>query len=70
MRHDSTGRRLLMRVLQEHTATAVAHVCRVSRPAVSQWALGVTTPRDRMRVVLMTRYKIPTGSWCEPPSAS
>ena len=35
MRHDSTGRRLLMRVLQLHSHTAVARICRVSQPAVT-----------------------------------
>jgi len=66
-RHDSTGRRLLMRVLQLHTATAVARVCRVTRGAVSQYALGFTRPGERVRLVLETRYKIPPESWYQPP---
>lgn len=66
MRHDTVGRRLLQRVLLVHTRTEVAAVCRVSRVAVTQWSLGITSPRDDKRLVLMTRYKIPAGSWCEP----
>ena len=30
--HDSVGRRLLLRVLQVHTATAVGRMCRVQQP--------------------------------------
>ena len=63
MRHDTTGRRLLQRVLQLHTATAVARVCRVTRGAVSQYALGITRPGERVRLVMETRYKIPPESW-------
>ena len=70
MRHDSTGRRLLMRVLQLHTATAVARVCRVSQPAVTQWKCGHTRPSERVRLVLETRYKIPPESWCQPVRAA
>lgn len=69
MRHDSTGRRLLMRVLQLHTATAVARVCRVTQPAVSQWAIGITRPCERARLVLEVRYKIPPESWYQPVRA-
>lgn len=63
MRHDTAGRRLLQRVLQLHTATAVARVCRVTQPAVTQWAYGITRPGERARTVLETRYKIPPESW-------
>lgn len=70
MRHDSTGRRLLLRVLQLHTATAVARVCRVTRGAVSQYALGFTRPCERVRLVLETRYKIPPESWYQPVRAA
>ena len=63
MRHDSTGRRQLLRVLQLHTATAVGRVCRVTQPAVTQWAIGVTRPSERVRLILETRYKIPHWSW-------
>lgn len=66
MRHDSTGRRLLMRVLQLHTATAVARVCRVTQGAVSQYSLGITRPGERVRLVMETRYKIPPESWYQP----
>ena len=65
MRHDSAGRRLLQRTLQLHTATAIGRVCGVSRPAVTQWALGITTPRDAKRIILAVRYKIPLESWCQ-----
>ena len=63
MRHDTAGRRALQRVLQLHTATAVARVCRVTQPAVTQWAYGITRPGERARAVLETRYKIPPESW-------
>ena len=63
MRHDTTGRRLLQRVLQLHTATAVARVCRVTQPAVSQYAIGIRRPCERVRAILETRYKIPPESW-------
>lgn len=69
MRHDSTGRRLLMRVLQLHTATAVARVCRVTRGSVSQYALGFTRPGERVRLVMEVRYKIPPESWYQPVRA-
>lgn len=69
MRHDTVGRRLLQRVLLVHTRTEVAAVCRVSQPAVTKWALGMTSPRDDKRVILMTRYKIPAGAWCESAEA-
>lgn len=69
MRHDTVGRRLLQRVLLVHTRTEVAAVCRVSRVAVTQWALGTTSPRDEKRMILMTRYKIPAGAWCEQAHA-
>jgi len=63
MRHDTAGRRLLQRVLQHHTATAVARVCRVTQPAISQYAIGVRRPCERVRAILDTRYKIPPESW-------
>lgn len=63
MRHDSTGRRLLMRVLQEHKAVYVARVCRVSQTAVSRWACGAARPSETTRFLLETRYKIPHWTW-------
>ena len=63
MKHDTTGRRLLQHVLQHHTTTAVGRVCRVTQPAVTQWAYGITRPGERARAVLETRYKIPAESW-------
>lgn len=63
MRHDTAGRRALQRVLQLHTATAVARVCRVTQPAISQYAIGVRRPCERVRAILETRYKIPPESW-------
>lgn len=63
MRHDTAGRRALQRVLQLHTATSVARICRVTRGAVSQYALGITRPGERVRLILETRYKIPPESW-------
>lgn len=67
MRHDSTGRRMLRKLLQHHTATAVGRVCRVSRPAVTQWALGTKRPSERAREILETRYKIPPEAWYQKP---
>lgn len=63
MRHDTAGRRALQRVLQLHTATSVARICRVTKQAVSQWAHGIKRPGERARDVLETRYKIPPESW-------
>lgn len=68
MRHDSTGRRLLMRVLQLHSHTAVARICRVSQPAVTKWKIGITRPSEERRAILETRYKIPHWSWNQQPS--
>lgn len=70
MRHDSTGRRLLLRVLQVHTATEVGRMCRVQQPVVSKWALGYQRPSERVRFVLETRYDIPHWSWYQVAESS
>lgn len=47
-------------------ASEIAAVCRVSRPAVSQWKAGKKVPAPAARELLEKRYGIPRITWERP----